>query len=282
MRVLVFLLANVLAFSVVASTDQEKTEEITPFFNGHNLSITSYVLPRGKCAIGLDILSCGVTESLSIGSSPWMWTDYGMISLAVRKKMSPQGFISAYQITYFDTQNNLETYDALTDEVRYRSSGGYKMRALWNQFVKTYNPEKHYKLHLNFHVNYYFDDTLPFSLRRPSFDRSPWQVNLSTLHEIHLTRDWYIIGEAGLLDLARNPLHIHGGASIGVLTPRYSIRFGFSLTGSREGLFSTSRQDYQQRLRAQRGDYNDKSSLIGRGIEYDYALHPEFSFFYVF
>lgn len=267
--------------SLASGAVAETPEESTPFFNGHNLSITSYVLPRGKCAVGLDLLSCGVSETLSVGSSPWMWTDYGMVSLAVRKKMSSQSFLSAYQITYFDTQNNREIQNGF-GESQYRSSGLYKMRALWNQFVKTYSPERHYKLHLNFHINYYFDDTLPFSLRRPSFDSSPWQINLTTLHEMHLTRNWYIIGEAGLLDLARSPLHIHSGASIGVLTEKYSVRFGFSLTGSRESLFSTGRRDYQQGLLNQRGDYNDKESLERSGVQNDYALHPEFSLFYVF
>lgn len=258
---------------VVFAGEDEVAKDDSPFFNGHNLSISSHVLVPGRCAVGLDILACGVPGDMSIGSSVWMWADYGMWSLALRKRFEDQPFLSAYQITYFETK---------TDGYNGLSKHYYKMTALWNQFVKTFEPNDHYKLHLNFHVNYYFDDDFPFSLRRPSMSDSPWQFNISILHEFHMVDDWYMLGETGILDVTRDPVHLHSGASVGLMTDRYSIRFGFSLTGSLNALFSpVDRRDYQQAIHGGIS-YSDKSSLRQEAIDLDYAIHPEFSFFYVF
>jgi hypothetical protein len=265
------ILISLLVLLVVQFCFADETSSKNLFFNGHNLSITSYVLAEKRCAVGLDLVACGLPGDFSIGSSTWMWTDYGMFSLALRKRFELD-YLTAYQMTYFETKGSEESFN----------DSGYKMQALWNQFVKTFDFEDHYKMHLNLHVNYYFDETLPFSLRRPSFSTSPWQFNLTTLHELHMTGSLYMIGEAGFLDVGRSPQHIHGGASVGVITDRYSVRFGFSMSGSVDAYFSpTGRKDYQQRLRGV-GDYNKKEALDSSSINYDYGIHPEFSAFYVF
>jgi len=158
----------------------------------------------------------------------------------------------------------------------------YQMEALWLMFIRTLELSDRYRLHLNFHTNYYRDERMPFSLRRPSVKNRPTQFNFTLLHQVDLVSGWFIFGEMGLLDLARPPQHIHGGASLGLDVDGFSFHLGFSLTAGISALFSPlSRADYQQQLRFGPLEGYD-GEISAERAQYDYSIHPEFSLQYVF
>ncbi len=171
------------------------------FQNGHNLSATSDVLESGHCIMGLEILACGVTDSVTIGGSPWMYIDYNMYSLAARVLISEDAEKNrwAFQLNYFKTYKERAVDDDTLYEANY-----YQMEAVWLMFIRTLTFDDHYRLHLNFHANYYIDERMPFSLRRPFMEKTPYQFNFTLLHEVDLVDGWFIFGEMGVLDLARN------------------------------------------------------------------------------
>ncbi len=261
----------------------EMKPEITatkwPFVNGHNVSATSDALPKGNCVLGLDIAACGVSDRISVGTSIWMLMDYNMNSLAVRGLLSEdaEGNKWALQTSYFKTYRPRNyTYDAREPLTT------YQMEALWIMLIRTVSVNDHYRMHFNFHSNYYFDEKMPFSLRRPYVAQTPYQFNLTVLNELSMTEHWILLAEGGLLDFARAPLHFHVGTSVGRVTDTWSFHFGFSMTGSRDSVFApTTRSDYQEDLRAHQPEgYNSPRDPLR--VKDDFSIHPEFNLSYQF
>jgi hypothetical protein len=151
------------------------------------------------------------------------------------------------------------------------------MTALWLQLIRTWQMKEGYRLHANFDTNYYFNDRLPFSLRRPSRVKTPVQINMSFLFQTDLTNGWYILGEIGALDIFRPPFHTHSGVSIGWGDATWSWHLGYSLTSTLKALDSpTLRQDSQQLIRSYPGASYD-GPYSDPELDYDYAIHPEFA-----
>ena len=239
---------------------------------GHNLTATSDILENKRCSFGLQVFACRVGARTAIGTSPWMLSDYKMYSLAIRHLISEDadGNRWAVQGTYFQTQvtTNLPMWDQ-----------HYDMTAIWLQGIRTYRIRNDYRLHLNADVNYYFRERMPFSLRRPGFTKSPWQINLSSLHQVALSHGWFILGELGALDIFRKPFHTHAGSSIGWESSWFSFHLGFSFTSSLEALFNPDRVDAQQQLRAFSSEGFDTTpdKFLDYSTTNDYAIHPEFA-----
>lgn len=271
------ILAAFFLLGASASASEESPENYLRFQNGHNLSSTSDLLPPGHCSIGIPVTACGLFRGLSLGTSPWMYMDYNMFSIALRALIAEDEEQNrwAAQGSYFKTYEKREAGNRL-------ALSTYQMEAAWLMLIRTWRMSEHYRLHGNLHANYYFDEKLPFSLRRPYARPSPFQFNLTLLHQMDLVSGWFVFGEMGLLDFARAPLHIHAGASLGKQIGGLSARAGFSLTGSGPALFSpTNRRDYQQALRFQSIEGYDGEIDPWRA-QYDYAIHPEFSLQYTF
>lgn len=259
---------------------------------GQNLSITTETLRQGHCSIGLQLVGCGLTDRLTFGTSPWMWDDYQMANIGFRQAFDVAADERwAVQAIYFKTTAP-ERAQAAPDIIPLDSfeqpasqtpvSGTYEMEAYWLIVARTKIMSPSYRLHLNGHLNYYVDETMPFSLRRPSLTKSPWQVNLTMLHELKLVDTWSLWGELGVLDLLRDPMRVHTGASLAKSWGSLSGHIGFTLTSTPEALFSPlSRVDYQQILRFSSWKGYDRE-LDPERVRMDYALHPEFSLQYTF
>lgn len=269
----------VLFFAFSLSAQQERPLYANYFFmKGQNLSMTSDVLRQGSCAIGIDILACGATRRLTLATSGWLYKDYNMYSLVGRYLLDQDTKRNrwAIQVNYFKTFNNPKISGSEFSHV-----GNYQMESIWLILVRTLTFARHYRMHINLHANYYKDEKVPFSLRRPYMNKTPYQFNLTTLHEIDLVDGWFVLFEMGLLDFARDPLHIHGGSSIGKVWRKFSFHIGASLTSSINALDKPAdRIDYQQRLRRTPDGYNQQ--LDSTSVRNDYAIHPEFSMQYIF
>lgn len=261
-----FLLGFFWSLNAQAAVERD---HYTPVEIGHNLTITSYVFQKGQCTIGFQLSACGVTDEWSVGTSSWLWYYYRMASLAAKGLIHEEedGDRWAMQAAYFRSLKKREGQ-------AYR----YEMEAIWLNGIRSLNMAPHYKIHLNLHTNYYLNEKMPFSLRRPYHAKTPFQINVSSLHEMQLVNGWYIFLELGLLDVARSPLHLHSGGSIGKAGRGWSFHVGYTTTGSTTALFSpTARFDYQEYLRHRPGEGFD-SDLSWADLETDYSIHPEFSF----
>lgn len=260
--------------------------DVEPIRTGHNLTMTTAVFQRGECTIGLQTVACGILDPLSIGTSPWMWSDYRMANVAVR--WSPSEINDekrwALQAIYFKTTSPKREPAGMTSDgtIPPRSGQDYQMEAAWFEIARSQRFAPHFQLHGNLHLNYYFDQTMPFSLRRPSLKKDPWQINLSSLMEIELVGGFYLLAEIGLLDLNETYPHLHTGASLGYSRGRFDVHVGFSMTSTFYALFHpVERVDYQQTLRtSQWNGYN--SDLDPNLVRQDFAIHPEFSLQYFF
>lgn len=237
---------------------------------GHNLTATSYVLERHRCTVGVQVTGCGITDRLTIGLSTWMTLDYKIGNLGVRYRLSEdeEGNAWALQTSYF------KTYQKVPDREFLKRP--YEMEAWWFMIIRTLNLAPHYKLHLNLHANYYVDDEMPFSLRRPVPDRNNGQINFTSLHELELIHRWFIQTELGFLDITQKQKYAHAGASIGRSGKYYHWHLGYSMSATIKSLSSpTKRTDYQQELRETNSGYHQHMSR--EKARRDYGLHPEFA-----
>lgn len=243
--------------------------QTVPLF-GHNLTATSYVFESRQCTAGLQVVGCGINESFSIGFIPWLVIDYDMGSALFRKVLSASEESRwAYQLAYFHTRER-------TNPAEF---GQYDMKSIWNYFIYSKRTSPNTWVHFNQHINYYLRDIAPFSLRRPSPNRTPLQLTTSMLIEVSLGNGYFMHGELGALDWARS-VQFHAGASLGYRGTSWSWHGGFSHTAALQGWFSPVREDYGARLRT---DYNGYSSSIDQiRAAYDSSLHPEFSIQYFF
>lgn len=248
---------------------------------GHNLSITSNVLDRGECTFGFLHAGCGITDKLTIGSSPWMAIDYNMAAIAFRYELSnTDSKTEMIQLSYLKTSDNRELIFHAERERDFYI--GYQMESAWMIYVRTYKLNQHFRIHYNFHINYYFDELAPFSIRRPYIDASPWQINTTALLEVDLYKGWFMQGELGLIDLVNSPIHSHIGATLGWKWDGGYISFGFSQTSTLKALFSADdRFDYGYFLITSEEDgYN--SELDSKRVDHDYSIHAELNIQFFF
>lgn len=243
---------------------------------GHNLTATSDVLAKGQCTIGLQLTSCGLSDHLTIGLSTWMLFDYKIAGVGARYLISEdsEGRRFAVQASYFKNTRSIPAH-------RTYSKRPYEMEALWLAWIYTVPMTPYYRVHMNVDTNYYKDDEMPFSLRRPIPGRNQGQLNLSTLHEIELVKNWFMQTEIGFLDLVQSQQYVHAGFSLGQTTANYHWHMGYSMSATVQALATaTKRNDYQQELRETTAGYHQHMSRDK--ARRDYGLHPEFALQFFF
>lgn len=258
-----------LAFLVLAGPFSLADARINPRF-GHNVGATGDLLASGQCTVGLQVTGCGLTRNLTLGFSSWMMVDYKIGNIAFRYLLDRDeaGNTWAVETSYF---KNLIT----VPKVQF-SKRPYEMEAVWIKWIRTLNAAPNFRTHINLHTLYWFEDEMPFSLRRPDPNRSQMQINFSILNEAELIKRWFVFLELGGLDISQSVHHFHAGASIGRTGKHYHWHLGYSMTSTLDALFApTRRVDYQQELRETTRGYNQK--MDGDKVRRDYGLHPEFS-----
>lgn len=279
---------DVNSVSAKASVDPVKTKAL---FFGHNLSQTDEVLKKNELSIGAQVIAYGLSDRLSIATSPWLATDYEMANLFVRYKTAPtRSFQFSYFKSCFKSDGCVETIgwypDPETGEptattTAVMSKSGYSMEAIWLAMIDHFEFNDHYAIDINYGVQYYANQKMPFSLKRPSPKPLPWQFHLSSLHEASLVGPFKLYAEVGcLIPLDTDP-YLHTGASLGYKSNNLESHLGFSVTSKVAALFNpANRVDLQQQLRDHTTPYG--SEIEADVYRNDYAIHPEFSFQYTF
>ncbi|MBC7464848.1 MAG: hypothetical protein H7256_02560 [Bdellovibrio sp.] len=272
-------------------------EEKEMFF-GHNLSQTAEVLSEGEMTVGPQVLGYGISDRWTIATSPWLVQDYGMFSLFNRYKVSDdRSFQLSYFKACFGSDNCVRPIYRVpapnpgTSEYYQRnidSQAGYSMEAIWLVMIDRYELNDHYVLNINYGLQYYANQKMPFSLKRPSSNPKPWQFQLTTLHEAGLVGPFKLYGEFGTLIPTDTQPYIHLGTSLGYKKGRIETHLGLSMTAKILALVNPAyRLDVQQQLRNESKTYDAPAhSVAGTHetdpYENDYAFHPEFSFQYTF
>lgn len=262
-------------------------DEKSSRFFGSNISSTTSTLEKGDATLGFQIASYGISENFMFGTSPWMAIDYKLFHLATRYRFSETDDSStAITAQYFKSTQagcrspleKYESYDPSTEKfVEYSNCKygyAYEQENLWTIWTYEMLISGETSLYLNQHLNYYWDQTRPFSLRRPSNDKTPWQLNSAVMIQHFIQPEIFIAAEFGLLDWEKNPVHIHSSFMVGALKNSFSFHAGFSVTSTPEGFGSSNKFDYQQYLRRTSGrGYNDQ--LDESRIRNDFSVHPE-------
>lgn len=243
-------------------------EEIRSF--GHNLSHTDYTFNEARCTLGFQITACGGNDYI-VGTSPFLISFYNMNNAYLRKNVYKSGKTThSLELAYFQTYADEYT--------------GFKMNSFWTYYIYSRKVSANYKFHFNIIGSYYSDDQFPFSLRRPTVNNTPYQFNISTLHEVKISKGISVLGEVGVLHVSDVYPRIHVGTSFVFKGDNFLAQIGFSMSSTYDGIIvdleNSERNDYQQELLSTREGYDQE--LNEEKIRTDFSLHPELAFQYFF
>lgn len=182
---------------------------------GHNLAVTTQTLKKGSLTFGNFAAGIGVTDNLTIATSPWLLNSYNMYSLIGRARWQwSQNIDLGWQVAYFKT-------DTFYPNI-------YQMEAISNWWTVGYQPSKRYSLSVSLHHAFFMDETIPFSLRQEPFTDEPYQFSLSTLQTVSVMENYGLGIEAGVLGLNYKYPYAHLGISAHFQWPSWLVQLGVS------------------------------------------------------
>lgn len=251
LKVLFFLMS----FIFVSTSAAERTVSL-----GHNLAMTTEIPEKGTWSLGSYLLGYSFNDSFFMGTSAWMAWNYNSYSVFGRWRLGL----------------NTDYYEHLNLQFSYiqsdKSLGHFyeqKIGLLW--LTTKHSLNEVYRLYTTINYMYFWDETLPFSLRREPFNNQPDQWSLTTLHQIEIRSRWGMNFEVGVLGLTyRTPL-MHTGLSFYKLWESFLMQIGVSYSATTNNflrLYDNSSQ---------------KSSGAYLGTQkYDFSMHPEIQLQYNF
>ncbi len=219
------------------------------FSFGHNLASTSETLSQGQSTVGSYALGYGVTDRLTVATSPWLIFGYNMNNAILRHSI-PVNVDNeiGQQLAYFETNPKL--------------GDAYVMRAMSYSLTWKTVVDPSYTLYLCGNYMYFWNEKLPFSLRREPYNGLPYQFSFSTLHQFHISNGFLTQFEVGVLGANYTYPFLHGGASLGYFGKRFSYQIGASV--SRVGQPGTWHKP----------DYYTETAVEGESTE-AISVHPE-------
>jgi hypothetical protein len=187
---------------------------------GHLLTPTSSVLKRGDWSVGTLAVAYGLSDWLTIGSSPWLWGAYNMAQVSLRAAL-PAGDDRHWQL---GLQGQLFKTYLDSDSSRYRQSSVTVTPVLSARLSSVWN------VHLAATAMYFWNDDRPFSLRMQNGDSGPWMLALSALQIADLTERWRLQAEVGTVGLNYVDPYLHTGLSMAYQAPEWTAQIGLSST----------------------------------------------------
>ncbi|WP_413576707.1 hypothetical protein ACLVWU_01550 [Bdellovibrio sp. HCB290] len=223
---------------------------------GHNLGITTDSAEGGTFTAGTYFLGYAPTDSCMFGTSPWMAAGYNSYSLLARCRTSGETEYfrsSALQAGYIKSDDSLGDF--------YQQD----FAIVWWAFENKINDA--YTLYTSINYMYFWDETVPMSLRREPYNDQPWQWTISTLHQLHWTETMGFQFELAILGLNYKVPRIHGGYSSYKKWSQFLLQLGLSMTGSDNNFDRLTSQD---------------SVVYNADEHYDFSVHPEVQLQYFF
>lgn len=228
----------------------------TPFIIGHNLGITTDVPEKGTATFGSYIAGYSFSDDCIVGTNTWMAWNYNSYSLIGRCKIfSETKYVdeSTIQLAYIKSDRSLGKF--------YRQDVALAWWAFKNKFNDLYT------VFTTINYMYFWDETLPFSLRREPGNGQPYQFSLTTLHQVRLTESLGFHFELGILGLNYSRPLSHSGYSIYKKWDSFFLQAGMSISASANNM---------DRL------YSKTNASNMAPESYDYSMHPEIQLQYFF
>jgi len=146
------------------------------FFVGHSLTQTAYTLKKGQTMAGTFAMATGLTDSLTVATSPWLLGLYNMPNVIVRTKVDlDKNFALGLQGGYMKTQEYLQN--------------SYQMEASYFNALLSFKISRQLTTHLQLNTMNFINDERPFSIR-VSKPTKPLQVSVSMLNEISIFKKY--------------------------------------------------------------------------------------------
>jgi hypothetical protein len=258
---LILLLLSANSFAVNKTfTDLKSKNKKNIISWGHNLSPTTSTLSKGEVTAGIYVVGVGITDDVMVGVSPWFNHYYNMNNAVVKAKLySDDSKSFGIQTAYFKSQNKADLYD----DDKY-----YQMEASISNLIMTNRINSIYSISSNISYHYYFDETVPFSIRRESFKDEPYQLNISTFHEVSLEDNYSVGLELGALGLNYLYPQLITGVSFNYKGKRWQMQLGLSFTGTTAGYLSNQSLDNNKAMNGYTSQDKEKGKL-------DFSAHPE-------
>lgn len=198
-----------------------KQKKISSGFTlGHLMTPALSNLGAGEMTVGTMALGYGITRELTIAASPWLWGFYNMNNFVARYQAQPDRAESwGAELGYFkDNQSLGHTYQM-------------EATSLW--LLYRTRVSRFHRIHWSLNYMYFQDSTVPFSLKRWSFNESEpkEQISFTTLQEVATTPNTRLCVEAGIIGLNYHLMNYHFGASTAYRFEGGYIQFGLSATG---------------------------------------------------
>ena len=238
---------------------------------GHNLSISTETPKAGTVAVGSYLLGYSPSDRLLIGTSPWMIFDYNTYNVVTRYNII-RDESDELTLDGDDPTDSGGAFDALTVQVAYMKSGNFardfyrqEIAIVWLTGKVAVNP--YYDFYLTGNYMYFFDETIPFSLRREPFNDEKYQLSLSSLHSLKVNDLFRVSLEFGVLGLRSSYPQIHSGVSFSLTKGSYLIQLGFSVTATP--------YNFERFLES-------STNAKPEGNYYDASVHPEIQLQYFF
>ncbi len=268
---------------------------------GHNQTQSSDLLKSGQCTIGNYVLGCGVSNQITLATSPWLFVNYEAANIHIKfGHRDSDGDSRATLLSYFRTlprsrpfleckqdgdffcpyqsseiislrrtsnptsYQELEAYQSLVD--------GYSFEVAAINFIETHQFSD-FSIVYGFKYSYFFNEDRPYSLRiNPGTPDIKGQVDASLLLRIVTSPNSKLNLEAGLLAITAIYPAGHLGLSFQVDLNSIFVQLGVS--------FSWHLRQKPWEALAHVGQSSDEVFQDSRGAYYygryyQSSLHPE-------
>jgi hypothetical protein len=167
--------------------------------------------------VGNYILAYGLTDEVMIGTSPWLQFSYNSDNLVLRLKHPLDSESSiGQQLIYLQNDTSFGSVYEMT---------AFLYWLTWSKKMTTF-----YNLNISLNTMYFWDEKIPFSLRREPYNTEVYQFSLSTLHQLSVTEKIMAQFELGVLGLNYRLPYFQLGSSFVYLEKNYSIQVGASVS----------------------------------------------------
>lgn len=274
-------------------------------FIGHNVTPTTETLSQGAGTVGNYALAYGITDTLFIATSPWIWASYNTANVHLKwagnvSEASRLGLFLSY-FESFESQPFLKSAGTIngggtrpgrpggggpagggggTSTTIYTAQERYQWQSASAHGLYSYETANHTHYYFNFHYAYFWNDDFPYSIRMdPGTDTIRHQIDFTMLTQVPLNDEWNILFEFGGLGLNYLYPYMQMGASIAYKNASWLFQLGASYTGQFAELNKSTAWEI--------GRYDTRTHTTESGQEYYFrylqtAVHPEIQIQYFF
>jgi hypothetical protein len=268
---------------------------------GHNVTPTTETLKRGVVTAGNYAVAVGLTDSLFIATSPWIWSSYNTANVHLKwGKAIDRGTRVGLFGSYFQSYNSAPLTSewnanrtsttvgnrfGRTTEVTtkyYDSLNRYQWESSSIHALISHDVHPSATVYMNLHYGYFWNDDYAYSIRMdPGNDAIRDQIDVTSLTVIDVGSDGAkLLLETGVLGLNYVDPYLQIGASLAFTSDSWLVQFGASATmqfqeaGYASG-WSPGRHDTRLHYSQTAGKY-----YTGRYLQT--AVHPEVQLQYFF